>query len=248
MSWVVVAMGLAFGSLVNVVVYRLPRDEELVFSRSRCPRCGRRLGPLELVPVLSFVWLRGRCLSCRGSISWRYPLVELFTAGLLYALWSARGHERAFWPYAAFTLILVIVSLIDLDHFWIPDRLLWAGLALWGLSLWWPGDFGLRPALLGGVVGSAIMATIYYLARGGMGLGDVKLAALMGLYLGPEQVILALVLAFVTGACMGGVLVLLKRRGRKDRLPFGPFLAAGAYITMLWGPRLVRWYLDLVGF
>lgn len=248
MSWVVVAMGLAFGSLVSVVAYRLPRDEEMVFSRSRCVLCGHQLGPTELVPVLSFVWLRGRCRSCRRSISWRYPLVELFTAGLLYALWSARGYERVFWPFAAFTLILLMVSIIDLEHFWIPDRLLWAGLVIWGLSLWWPGDFGLAAALLGGAAGLGIMAIIYHLARGGMGLGDVKLAALMGLYLGPEQVTLALMLAFITGACVGGTLVLLKRRGRKDRVPFGPFLAAGAYVSMLWGPRLVRWYLSLVGF
>jgi leader peptidase (prepilin peptidase)/N-methyltransferase len=248
MSWTVVAVGLALGSFVSMVVYRLPRDEGMVFSRSRCTLCGHQLGPLELVPVLSFVWLRGRCLSCRGRISWRYPLVELLTAALLSALWLVHGTEKVFWPYAAFTLVLIIVSIIDLDHFWIPDRVLWAGLLLWGLSRWWPGGFSLRPALLGGAVGLATMTTIYYLARGGMGLGDVKLAALMGLYLGPEQVALALMLAFVTGACTGGILVLLRRKGRKDRLPFGPFLAAGAYVAMMWGPRLVRWYLNLVGF
>lgn len=248
MSWAVVAMGLGLGSMVSVVVNRLTRDEDMAFSRPRCPLCSHQLGPLELFPVFSYVWFRGRCLGCREAISWRYPAVELLTAALLYALWWARGQERIFWPYAAFTVILLMVSIVDLDHFWIPDRLLLAGTVLWGLSLWWPGGIGLRPGLLGGMVGIAVMATIYYLARGGMGLGDVKLAALMGLYLGPAQVALALMLAFVIGAIAGGTLVLLKRKGRKDRLPFGPFLAVGAYLTMLWGPRLVQWYLDLVGF
>jgi leader peptidase (prepilin peptidase)/N-methyltransferase len=151
------------------------------------------------------------------------------------------------WPYVVLAALLIAITFIDYDHFYIPDKLLLVGGGAWvGLRALLP-FIELSRALLGLALGFAVMLVIYLLARGGMGFGDVKLTALLGLYLGPAPVLLTLLLSFVVGAAAGILLMILKLKGRKDMLPFGPFLALGAFFTMLWGPAIILWYTQVIG-
>ena len=230
------------GSFFNVVIHRLPRGESIVFPASHCVHCGVRLSAKELIPFFSYAWQRGRCRHCHKPISLRYPLVEVLTAALLGLIWYLRQGVPAVYAYLAFTSLLIVISFIDFDHFLIPDQLLVAGLGVWVLLqlivpfIAWP------LALAGGALAFALMLVIYVLSRGGMGFGDVKLAGLIGLYLGTTLGVLSLFLAFVLGASIGLVLLALRLKSRKDALPFGPFLAIGAYLAMAWGPDFLRWY------
>ncbi|KAF0197444.1 MAG: leader peptidase (prepilin peptidase) / N-methyltransferase [Bacillota bacterium] len=239
--------GLIFGSFLNVLTYRLPLNESLVRPPSHCPSCSHRLSIVDLLPVGSYALLRGRCRYCGCKISWRYPAVELLT-GLVFLLLGLKHQlQGALIPYLVLSSLLIVISFIDLDHFYIPDKLLLTGVVFWaGLRVFLP-FITLRNAFLGATLGYAIMLLIYLGSRGGMGFGDVKLAALIGLYLGPAPVILTLLLSFVVGAVAGISLIALKIRGRKDMLPFGPFLALGAYISMVWGPVIIKWYTAMVG-
>ena len=233
---------LLVGSFFNVVIHRLPRGESIVFPASHCVHCGVRLSAKELIPFFSYAWQRGRCRHCHKPISLRYPLVEVLTAALLGLIWYLRQGVPAVYAYLAFTSLLIVISFIDFDHFLIPDQLLVAGLGVWVLLqlivpfIAWP------LALAGGALSFALMLVIYVLSRGGMGFGDVKLAGLIGLYLGTTLGVLSLFLAFVLGASIGLVLLALRLKSRKDALPFGPFLAIGAYLAMAWGPDFLRWY------
>lgn len=197
--------------------------------------------------MLSFGVVRGRCRYCGCKISWRYPAVELLT-GLVFLLLGLKYPlQGALIPYLVLSSLLIVISFIDLDHFYIPDKLVLTGVVLWaGLRVFLP-FITLRNAFLGAGLGFGIMLFIYVASRGGMGFGDVKLAALIGLYLGPAPVILTLLLSFVVGAVAGISLMMLKIKGKKDMIPFGPFLALGAFISMVWGPIIIKWYTAMVG-
>lgn len=174
--------------------------------------------------------------------------MELLTGLVFLSLRATHPLNGALIPFLTQSSILIGISIIDLDHFYIPDKLLITGAILWtGLRIFLP-FIPVKDALLGAALGFAIMLVIYLVSRGGMGFGDVKLAALIGLYLGPASTVLTLIVSFVVGAVAGICLMLLKIRGRKDMLPFGPFLAVGAYISMLWGPMLISWYTGMIGF
>ncbi len=236
----------AIGSFLNVVIYRLPRGQSVVTPRSYCPACEHTLSFADLVPFLSYVWLRGRCRYCQARVPLRYLAVEGLTLASLTLIWINVGNVLR-WPYVVLAALLIGISLIDLEHFYIPDSMLAVGALMWVVLRTMIPFVPLGQALLGLALGFAVMLIIYLLARGGMGFGDVKLAALLGLYLGPAPVMLTLFLAFVVGAAAGVLLMVLKIKGRKDMLPFGPFLALGAFFTMLWGPAIILWYTQIVG-
>ncbi len=235
-------LGLSVGSFLNVVIWRLPREEGVAAGRSHCPACKHSLGVFDLFPVLSFLLLRGKCRYCGVKISWRYPLVELATGALfLAALWQY-GLSLASLGLCWFFAVLVAISLIDYDWKIIPDELLLAGLpaaVVLGLAHTSPGWLSL---LLGGGIGFLLLLSIVLISRGGMGGGDVKLAGLLGLCLGWKLLIIALMTGFVAGGVVGAVLLLTRRKGRKDEVPFGPFLAMGGIIAALAGPWLWNWY------
>ncbi|MCL4424973.1 MAG: prepilin peptidase [Firmicutes bacterium] len=237
-------VGLLLGSFLNVVIHRLPRGESIVFPPSHCPRCGARLGPLELIPVVSYIVQKGRCRHCRASISWRYPLVELVTAGLFLLFYLRYGPSPQFLFYASLATLLVPVTFIDLEHQIIPNSLNLTGLAVGLPLLLWLRPLTWSQALLGLVAGGGLLLVVATLSWGGMGGGDVKLAGVLGFYLGWPLVLLALLLAFVAGALIGLFLLATRIKGRRDFIPFGPFLALGAIITLLAGPEMVVWYLS----
>ncbi|NLW17210.1 MAG: prepilin peptidase [Firmicutes bacterium] len=238
------SMGLLLGSFLNVCIYRIPRGESVVFPPSHCPQCGERLGPGELVPVFSYLWQRGRCAHCGAPIGWRYPLVELLTALLLTLLYRRFGFSLELFYYSGLTALLIVISFIDLDTMIIPTPLVGAGVAgaiAYNLYTGQP----LRDWLLTGVFAYGLFYLIYFISRGGMGGGDVRLAGLLGLVLGWRLLACALLVAFVSGALLALLLLASGRATRKTAVPFGPFLALGYFVALLWGHSLLNWYLGL---
>jgi leader peptidase (prepilin peptidase)/N-methyltransferase len=236
-------LGAIMGSFLNVVAYRLPRRESLVSPGSRCPSCGTPVQPYDNVPVLSWLVLRGRCRSCSARISPRYPLVEAGT-GLL-CVGAVLTHESAAEIALSVTLVLLLVpaALIDLEHRIIPNRLTAAG-ALLALGLGTALDPSGEPErLLAGAAAGGFLLVAALAYPGGMGMGDVKLAGVMGLFLG-AAVAPALLVALVAGVLVGAVIVARKgaRAGRKTAVPFGPFLALGGIVAVLAGQPIVAWY------
>jgi leader peptidase (prepilin peptidase) / N-methyltransferase len=241
------ALGIVFGSFLNVVAYRLPRSESLIRPSSRCPECGTPIRPYDNIPVLSWLLLRGRCRSCSAPISARYPLVEALTAALCAAAVLAGGGTAKVALHVALILLLVPVALIDLEHRIIPNKLtaLGAVLALGiGLGLD-PSGEPERLIAAAAAGGALLLAALAY--PGGMGMGDVKLAAVLGLFLG-RDIAPAMLIALLAGTLIGAAVIARKgaAQGRKTAVPFGPFLALGATVAVFAGDPLVSWYVHHV--
>ncbi|MBE0467601.1 MAG: prepilin peptidase [Candidatus Desulforudis sp.] len=236
--------GLAAGSFLNVCIHRLPRRESVVRPASRCLDCGARLNAVDLVPVLSWLVLRGRCRYCGLPINPRYPLVELLTGSAFAGAYLAIGPD----PFALakalfFVALLIVAAFTDLEHMLIPNRLILAGLAGGAVFAVVLPEPGVVSALAGTAACGGLLLLLAVVSRGGMGGGDVKLAAVVGLFLGLPLGLLVLFVASLLGSAagigmrLGGVL----KRG--EPLPFGPFIAAGAVVALFWGDAVLDWYL-----
>jgi leader peptidase (prepilin peptidase) / N-methyltransferase len=236
------ACGAAIGSFVNVLAYRLPRHESIVKPRSRCPGCDHQIAAYDNIPVLSWLLLRGRCRHCKTSISVRYPLVEALTALLFVGVGLRIGLEDALLPALAFTITMVAAAETDLEHRIIPNRLM-ATSAVAAVVLWAIADPSRLPEnLIAGAAAGGLLLLIVLAYPAGMGMGDVKLAGVMGLYLG-ASVGPALFIGFAAGAVVGIAIVLVRGAGaRKQAVPFGPFLALGGMVALLYGPEIIDWY------
>jgi leader peptidase (prepilin peptidase)/N-methyltransferase len=237
-------MGVIFGSFLNVVAYRLPRGESLARPRSRCPRCETSIKPYDNVPVLSWLALRGRCRTCRAPIPVRYPLVEAGTGLLCALVVIAKGADEQALPGLALALLLVPVTLIDLDHRIIPNSLMLLGAVVApALVLLVAPDHIVEHLIAAVAAGGFFLLTVLVYPRG-MGMGDVKLAAVLGLFLG-RAVAPALFVALVSGTLVGALIMARKgvHEGRKTAVPFGPFLALGGVVALFAGDALVDWYL-----
>jgi leader peptidase (prepilin peptidase)/N-methyltransferase len=238
-------LGAIIGSFLNVVAYRLPRHESLITPASHCPRCGTPVKPYDNIPIISWLLLRGHCRSCAEPISPRYPLVEALTAALCVG--AVLVHDSAGSIALAILTILIVVpaALIDLEYRIIPNRLTALGAVL-ALALGLALDPAGEPERLiaaAGAGGFLLVAALAY--PGGMGMGDVKLAAVLGLCLG-AAVAPAVLIALLTGVTAGGVLIAQKgaREGRKMAIPFGPFLALGALVAVFAGQQIVDLYIN----
>ena len=242
--------GLLIGSFLNVVVWRVPRQESIATPASHCPHCDTPLSPLENVPVLSWVVLRGTCRHCGQPISVRYPLVELANAGLWVGMAARFGASWELPAYLALASGLLALALIDLDTLLLPNRVLYpTGFLVGGLLVlaaaldheW--ATFG-RAALAGGAA-FAVFFVIHLISPRGMGFGDVRLSFVLGMALGWlswGHVYLGLFLGFLLGAVIGTLLIALKLASRKDHVPFGPFLVAGALLAIAAGQPLLDLY------
>ncbi|MGQ9533339.1 MAG: prepilin peptidase, partial [Desulfotomaculales bacterium] len=231
---------------LNACAWRLPRGESLVTPRSRCVACGHPLGPLDLVPVLSYLWLRGRCRYCGSRIPPRYLFVELAAVGATLSAVHAAPDLLHAARTAVFLWFLILVTATDLETGLIPDQAVWAALLLGlGTGAALPG--ALLPGLYGALAGAGILYAIILASRGGMGGGDAKMAAVMGFFLGWRGLLVALFVAFVAGGLLAAGLLLTGRKKRKDALPFAPFLALGGAVAHFWGEPLLAWYLSLGG-
>ncbi len=240
------AGGLLVGSFASVVAHRVPRGEPFMGGRSRCPNCGETIAAYDNVPLVSYLLLRGRCRNCGERISPRYPLAELATAVLFAAttLVLGTGEVAELALGICLCAVLVTVTLTDLERGVIPNVVLIAG-AVVGVGIVAaddPASFGERAIAAAGAGGFLLVAALAY--PGGMGMGDVKLAALLGLYLG-DAVVAALVAAVLTGALVGIAVLISQGSGaRKRAIPFGPFLALGGIVGLLAGDEMLDWYLD----
>ncbi|MCL6450768.1 MAG: prepilin peptidase [Acetobacteraceae bacterium] len=234
------ALGLAVGSFLSVCIHRLPRGESVISPPSHCPGCGHRLGPAELVPLLSYLLQRGRCRHCGAGISWMYPAVEALTAALFFGLvWVGGGWVPAL-PGLAASALAVAAAGTDLRSRLIPNRLVLAGLALAVPVLGAARPPAAWPWHLAGLgAAGGVLALAALLSRGGMGAGDVKLGGVLGLYLGWPMALVALFWGFLAGALVGVVLLALRLKGRRDVIPFAPFLAVGTAAALFFGARFV---------
>lgn len=243
-------LGLVVGSFLNVVIHRVPRKESVLTPRSKCPGCGTQLAARDNVPVLSWLLLKGRCRTCGEPISARYPLVELVTAALFAAIAARLGVDAALPAFLVVAAGLVAISAVDLERFIVPNRILYptlfiaAPLLLVAAAV--DGDWdGVRTAALGGALGWVLLLVIHLVSPAGMGFGDVRLAGLIGMALGwlsVGHVLVALFLAFLLAAVGGVALIAVGLKGRKDKVPFGPFLAGGAVLALLFGGPILDWY------
>jgi leader peptidase (prepilin peptidase)/N-methyltransferase len=236
-------LGAIFGSFLNVVAYRLPRRESLITPASHCPECGTPVRPYDNVPILSWLLLRGHCRKCKARISPRYPLIEAGAA--LMCIGAVLTHDTAAGIALSITLVLLLVPIaaIDLEHRIIPNELTAIGAVL-ALVIGTALDPSGEPARL--IAGAAaggffLLAALAY--PGGMGMGDVKLAAMMGLFLG-AAVAPAILIALISGVSVGAVIIAHKgqKAGRKTAVPFGPFLALGGFVAVLAGQPIIDWY------
>jgi len=242
--------GLVLGSFLNVVIWRIPRHESVVKPRSHCPNCDTQLSTADNIPLVSWLVLRGRCRHCANPISVRYPLVELFT-GVLFAAVGARfAHSWALPAFLVLTGALIAISVIDLEHFIIPNRIVYPVgfasvilLALAALIQHHWGAFG--RSLLGACCAFAFFFVLHLVSPRGMGFGDVRLSFVLGLFLGwlgwPE-LLGGLFAGFLFGAVVGLALIAFGGRARSQHIPFGPYLAAGTMTFVLAGDHLVSWW------
>ena len=243
-------VGLAVGSFLNVVIHRVPRGESVVRPRSRCPGCGQAIRAFDNIPVLSYLLLGGRCRSCKARISPRYPLLELLTGALFLACYVRWGVSLSTLGAALFCALMIALAAIDIEHFLLPDRLTLPGIVL-GLALSsWLEWTTLPASVLGAGLGAGVLLALFYVwlwvrKEEGMGLGDVKMIALIGAFLGWKGMLLCLFLSSLLGAVVGLGLMLVQGRDLKTKLPFGTFLAAGALVTLFFGPPILARYLAL---
>lgn len=236
-------LGLIVGSFLNVVAARVPKDQPLT-GRSRCPHCRRTLGTPDLVPLVSFILLRGRCRTCHRAIAWRYPLVELVCGALFaFAVFRFGVSWSALWLAVVGSFALVL-GVIDLERQVVPDQLsLPAAVLGFGLAFFTGRAF--TNLALGAMVGAAFFATQYFVSRGRwVGDGDIRLGAFVGASLGLRDLIVAVVLAYVTGAVAALGLLVARRARMSSRLPFGAFLMPALVIAFVAGGPIATWYLD----
>lgn len=244
------AMGAVVGSFLNVCIYRLPREESLVYPGSHCPNCGTPIRPYDNIPILSYLLLKGRCRRCRKKISPRYPLVEALTGGVALALAARYGWSLETPIFFLLSCSLVVISFIDLDYQIIPNQITYPGILMGVAASFVLPKVSLQDSLIGLAIGGGILwlvAVVFHWLRKkeGMGFGDVKLLAMIGAFLGWKAVILTLVLSSFVGAVVGYAALRVSGKDVQEPIPFGPFLALGALVYMLGGEELVNWYLAL---
>ncbi len=240
--------GVIIGSFLNVVIYRVPQEKSIIHPGSHCTACGHNLRPWELVPVLSFLILRGRCAQCREKISWRYPLIEGLNGSLyFYAAWV--NHSRSFLELGInfyFISVLLVLAVIDWDTYRLPDvftlPLLGVGIVAGFLLPQGPSGWeSLATAL--GVGGVFWMITRLY--PEGMGLGDIKLIAGLSAFLGFPEALIAVFIASFTGSIGGLIMLSFEKRSFREQIPFGPYLVLGGWIVFFWGQTILSFYYSL---
>jgi leader peptidase (prepilin peptidase)/N-methyltransferase len=238
-------LGLVTGSFLNVCIDRLPTGKSLAYPPSHCDACQRRLGIMDLIPVVSYLWLRGKCRYCGARISVRVPLVELATgAALVFLLWYF-GLSWRFAMVSLYTCLLLVLAVIDLEKGLILNVIVYpAAVVALAIGFFLP-EFALYKGILGGAIGLALFLLVALIFRGGMGWGDIKMACLIGLMTGYPSVLAALLAGIIAGGIVALVLMLMGKKSRKDAIPFGPFLTLGSCVALIWGHQLINWYLGM---
>lgn len=244
---IILVSGLCLGSFLFVLVSRFDTLNSVWHGRSQCPHCQHKLRWCELIPVLSWLWLRRRCAYCRQPISWRYPAVEISTALIFLGLYGHFGLTIDFLVAATVCLFLIPIFLADLFFSVIPDWLIISGVVTIGLVQAWAG-LSLVGMLAGGLVGGIFFAWQYVLSRGRwIGAGDIGVGVLMGVALGVQRTLVALFLAYVDGAVVAFFLILTGRKNSHSPVPLATFLAVATVVSLVWGFQLAAWYKEVAG-
>jgi len=256
---IVFIFGCFIGSFLNCVVYRMENKKSFAKGRSFCPKCKHTLAWSDLIPVISFLFLRGKCRYCKKKISWQYPVVEIIT-GLLFLLifnqFSILEFSKLLYLLVV-SCLLEVIFIYDLKHYIIPDRVIFPAIII--VFLFRILDFirnfkleirnydlllNLTMAI---VVSAGFFFLLWLISRGRwMGFGDVKLALFMGLFLSWPNILVALFFAFILGSVIGLILIALQKKKMKSQMPFGPFLIAGTFVGLFWGTKIINWYLNLI--
>jgi leader peptidase (prepilin peptidase)/N-methyltransferase len=246
---VLIVLGLAVGSFLNVCIHRVPMRASIVKPASRCVSCGYGLRWFDNIPVVSYVMLGGRCRQCRTRISIRYPIVELMTLGVFLLHYMAFGVDVILVPRLIFACGMIVLFAIDLEHHLLPNVITLPGIIVgFAFSLVLPP--GPASSALGILIGGGVLwaigeAYFRYAGQEGMGGGDVKMLAMIGAFLGWKLVLVTLVLSSIVGAVVGIAVIAVKRGGMKYALPYGTFLALAALVASIYGDRIVAWYVGL---
>ncbi len=252
-------LGLIVGSFLNVCIYRLPRNMSIIKPSSACPACNTPIKPWDNIPVLSYIFLRGKCRKCGEGISIHYPIVELLNAALYWSVLNSFGIGWHLPVLLAFASAMLVITFIDLDFQLIPDVITLPGIiiGLISASFLLPDPFSLQPSalslsivgfknsIIGMLLGGGLFYLIAVLSRGGMGGGDIKMMAMVGAFMGWKAVFLTTFIGSLTGSIVGISLMVFKGKGRKTKIPFGPFLALGSVITLFFGRVILHWYFQM---
>ncbi|OEF98765.1 hypothetical protein BHF68_01215 [Desulfuribacillus alkaliarsenatis] len=238
-------IGAVIGSFLNVVIYRLPNEQSVIKPRSYCPFCETTLTWKQLIPVLSYIWQRGKCASCQAQISIRYPLIEVFTGIIFIIIFMITGFSWLTIIYWVLAACFIAIFIIDIEHMIIPDEInlfifiIGIGTSLLGLTI------PIIQALIGSLLGGGILWFLAVASRGGMGGGDIKFAFAIGLFTGWQQMMLLLFIASLIG-CVYGLYQIVRYGYQKGKpIPFGPFLVIAAMLVLLWGNTFISYYFSL---
>jgi leader peptidase (prepilin peptidase)/N-methyltransferase len=244
------SLGIIVGSFSNVCIYRIPRNESVIYPASHCPKCRTKIKPVDNIPLLSYILLKGRCRNCGSKISIQYPVVEFLTGLIYLIIYLIYGLSIQSLVYIILSSALIIIAFIDLKEQIIPDIISLPGIII-GLILSFIVPYiSFINSALGALVGGGIILIIAWVGsiifkKEAMGGGDVKLAAMIGAFLGWRYTIISLFLGFFLGALTGIILIMTKIKKREDAIPFGPFIALGSIITLLWGEKILAWYIGI---
>ncbi len=248
--WHIVSIifGAIIGSFLNVCIFRLPKEESIVWPRSHCPHCKNPIEFYDNIPLISYILLKGCCRHCHGAISFQYPLIEGITALVSLILFMKFGPSLSYLFYFLFVAALIVITVIDLYHQIIPDVISLPGIGVGLIASLMIPQITLFNSLMGTLLGGGslfLVATIYQwlFKREGMGGGDVKLLAMIGAFLGWKAVILTILLSSLVGSITGIIVMILKGKDFKYAIPFGPFLSIGAVVSLFYGENIIRWYL-----
>jgi leader peptidase (prepilin peptidase)/N-methyltransferase len=252
--WYIVSIifGALVGSFLNVCIYRLPKEESIVWPGSHCPHCRKSIRFYDNIPLISYILLKGKCRHCHGPISIQYPLIEGITAFVALIIFMKFGPSLSFLIYFAFVAALIVITVIDLYHQIIPDVISLPGIGVGLLASLVLPQFTFFDSLIGFLLGGGslfLVATLYQwlFKREGMGGGDVKLLAMIGAFLGWKAVILTILLGSLVGSITGIIIMVLKGKDFKYAIPFGPFLSLGAVIALFYQNEILFWYLRYRG-
>ena len=243
--------GLCIGSFLNVCIYRIPASQSISHPRSSCTRCNEPIPFYDNIPVLSYLWLRGKCRFCREPISLRYPVIELLTGLFALITFLKYGLSLEALIYFVFIAALLVITFIDIDHQIIPDIISLPGIPIFFLASFGLSQINWLDSLIGILVGGGslfLVAWIYSLItkKEGMGGGDIKLLAMIGAVIGWKGVLFTIFVASAVGTLAGMLVMLKSRKGMRLKIPFGPFLAIGGIAYIFFGPQLIRWYFQLL--
>jgi len=241
-------LGLIVGSFSNVCIYRIPRNESIIYPISHCPKCRSNISPKDNIPLLSYILLKGRCRNCKSKISIQYPMVELITGLIYLIIYLTYGLSIQSLIYIILSSALTIIAFIDLNEQIVPDVISLPGIVIGFIISFLVPYISFINSALGVVVGGGIilitgLAGSVIFKKEAMGGGDVKLAAMIGAFLGWRYIVISLFLGFFLGALAGIILIITKIKSREDVVPFGPFIVLGSFITLLWGEKIITWYI-----